>query len=394
MYFLLLFVLIYFKNEKKIFLDPKYTKVRSLSIVVPCYNEEKTIGNTIEKLLASDYPGLEKIVVVDDCSKDNSYSKIKKYEKKYPTKVMALQTPKNTGKAAGSKNYGAKFVNTELIGFSDSDSVCEKNAISNMIGYLEDEKVAGVTSRVYVQNTKNILEKMQSVEYKTIAFTRKIMEFIDSIYVTNGPLSIYKKSVFDKINGFDESNLTEDIELTWHIVNFGYNVKMAMNAIVYTEVPRTLKVWFKQRIRWSIGGMQTTKQYTPKRKATGILGKFIIPYFILGWAIGIAGLFILLYRGSRYIFSKLMITKLSIESQVALITWKDLMISPTVLLFLGIFLFIVGVLFLFLSLVYCREDNVNYTIFEMLIYSFFYVLVYPPILIISVVKYLRGYNTW
>ena len=210
-YFMILFVIVYLKNSKKIFVDPEYTKVKSLSIVVPCYNEESTIAKTIERLLKSDYPGLEKIIVVDDCSKDNSYQIMKECEKKYPGKVLALKTPKNTGKAAGSKNYGAKFVETELIGFSDADSICKKDAISKMIGYLEDEDVGCVTSRVFVENCDNLLGKMQSIEYKTIAFTRKIMEFIDSIYVANGPLSIYKKDIFDNVNGFDESNLTDDI---------------------------------------------------------------------------------------------------------------------------------------------------------------------------------------
>lgn len=394
MYFIILFVFVFLKNGKKYMNDPKYTKVKSLSVVVPCYNEEKTIAKTIERLLKSDYPGLQKIVVVDDCSKDNSFNIIKECEKKYKGKVLALRTPKNTGKAAGSKNYGAKFVDTELIGFSDADSTCKKNAISYMIGYLEDEEVGCVTSRVYVDNCNNSLERMQSIEYKTIAFMRKTMEFIDSIYVANGPLSIYKKDVFDKVGGFDEKNLTEDIELTWHIVRAGYKVKMSLNAIVYTEAPSKLRVWFKQRVRWNVGGFQTTKKYLKERKQIGVLGKFIVPYFIASWLIGVSGLFILVYRGIRYIIVKVLTTKMAIESQIELITLKDLMISPTILLFLGIFLFMIGTAFFLYSIVYCKEKEVHYNILEIFLYSFIYVMLYPPILITSLIKYCKGYDTW
>ncbi|HIH51950.1 MAG TPA: glycosyltransferase [Nanoarchaeota archaeon] len=62
---------------------PKITKEYSVSCVVPCYNEEVSIGKTIEMLAKNGYSGLKKIIVVDDRSTDRSYEIIKKYEKKY-----------------------------------------------------------------------------------------------------------------------------------------------------------------------------------------------------------------------------------------------------------------------------------------------------------------------
>ena len=140
-YFLTLFLLIYLQNRKQMFEIQKPKKDSSLSIVIPCYNEGDSIGETIQRLLNSDYKNLKKIIVVDDCSKDNSYEIIKKIAGKNP-RVFACQTPKNTGCAAGAKNFGAKFVNTELIGFSDGDSFPEKDAISNMVGFLMTKKLA------------------------------------------------------------------------------------------------------------------------------------------------------------------------------------------------------------------------------------------------------------
>ena len=196
-YFLMIYILTYIQNRRRIHEIIEPDKIRSLSIIVPCFNEEETIGKNIETFLASDYKGLKKLIIVDDCSTDNSYKIIKKYAKKY-ARVIALQTPKNTGRASGAKNFGIKYVKTKLIGFSDADSLPNKNAISKMVGFFNDPEVGGVTSRVFVNNPKNYLTRIQSIEYKIIAFTRKLLGFLDSIYVTNGPLSIYRKKAFDQ----------------------------------------------------------------------------------------------------------------------------------------------------------------------------------------------------
>ena len=76
-YFLLIFLILYSRNRKDIYSYPPADKDYSLSIIIPCYNEEKNIGATIESLLNSDYKNLKKIIIVDDCSKDNSYKIIK-----------------------------------------------------------------------------------------------------------------------------------------------------------------------------------------------------------------------------------------------------------------------------------------------------------------------------
>jgi len=382
-YFLFIYVLTYLQNKSQIYEIIKPKRDYSLSIVVPCYNEADSIGKNIEAFLASDYKGLKKIIVVDDCSTDNSYEIIKQYAKKYP-RVIALQTPKNTGRAAGSKNYGAEFVKTELIGFSDADSIPHKDAITKMVGFFNDPKMGAVTSRVLVLNRRKMISKIQAIEYKIIAFTRKLLGFLDAIYVTNGPLSIYRKKAYDQVGGFDINNLTEDIEITWHFVSKGWAVQMAIPSNVYTVVPATLKDWFRQRIRWNIGGFQTVRKYRKKFLQCGMLGIFILPFFIFSWILGITGLFFLGYRLIHYIIIKFLITEYSVAAQVALVSMGDFNLNPTFLFFFGIALFVLSF----------EKEFKGHTLRDIFIYSFFYLLVYPPLVIVSVYKYLRGYNTW
>jgi cellulose synthase/poly-beta-1,6-N-acetylglucosamine synthase-like glycosyltransferase len=393
-YFLLLYILTYLQNYKEIYEIVKPEKNYSLSIVVPCYNEADSIGKNIEALLASDYPGLKKIIVVDDCSTDNSYKVIKSFAEKY-SRVMAVQTPKNTGRAAGAKNYGAKFVKTELIGFSDADSFPRKDAVSNMVGFFNNPKTGAVTSRVLIENRKNILTKIQSIEYKIIAFTRKLLGFLDSIYVTNGPLSIYRKKAFDEVGGFDMKNLTEDIEITWHFVAKGWGVQMAVPANVYTVCPEKIKPWFRQRIRWNVGGIQTVSKYKKNLLSCGMLGLFILPFFVLSWFLGLAGLFLLGYRTVNYVVTRYLITRYSLAANVAVLRFEELTLNPSILFLFGLLLFSLGFIFTLMGIAYSREKQYERTrIRDIFIYSIFYLLMYPPLLVVSFYKYIRREEKW
>jgi poly-beta-1,6-N-acetyl-D-glucosamine synthase len=394
-YFLSVHILLYVQNKKEIYETIKPDRIRPLSIVIPCFNEEGSIAKTILAHLNSDYKGLKKIIVVDDCSTDNSASIIKELAKKHK-RVMYVKTPKNAGNAAGAKNYGSKFVKTKLIGFSDADSIPQKSATSKMVGFFNDSRVGAVTSRVLVLGKKNFLTKSQALEYKIIAFTRKLLGFLDSIYVTNGPLSIYRKKAFDQVKGFDPKNMTEDIEITWHFVSKGWKIHMAIPSIVYTYPPTTVKTWFRQRIRWNVGGMQTVAKYRKKFFEVGMLGVFIMPYFILSWFLGLTGLFFLTYRFAQYIMMKYLVAKYSVAANVALITMDDMVLNPSILFFFGMLLFALGLIYTVTALVYSKESGrfIGHRIRDIFIYSVFYLLMYPPLLIISFYKYLRGYNKW
>jgi len=393
-YFLFLFILIYAKNRKKFFFVPEVTKNYSLSIVIPCYNGERSIGGTIESVANSDYKGLKKIIVVDDCSTDNSYEIIKKYAKKYK-KIMILRTPKNTGKASGAKNYGAKFVDTELIGFVDADSYPQKDAIKKMMGFFDDKNMASVTSSIFVKKGENFIEKLQAIEYRIIAFTRKLLGFVGAIYVTPGPLAIYRKKAFDDIGRFDENNLTEDIEITWHFLSLGYKVEMSVPSIAYTVVPDTLRTWYSQRIRWNIGGIQTINKYKKTFARKGILGSFVLPFFILSWILGILGIAVLIYRGFRIIIVHYLIAKYSIAAQTAVLTLREINLTPNVLMFFGTAYLILGLVYTLLALSYSKQKEFKKVgVFNILIYSFVYLLAYPFILITSIFKYIKKEKSW
>lgn len=385
LYFLFLYLLIYIPNRKEFFRYPKPNRQYSLDMIMPCYNEGASIEKSINALLDSDYPGLKKIIVVDDCSTDDSFEIIKKIAAKN-SRVMALKTPKNAGRASGPKNYGAKFADSELIGFTDADSYPEKTAIRKMVGFFNEEKVGAVTSAVLVEGNKGLLQRLQSVEYRIIVFTRRLFGFVDAIYVTPGPLAIYRKSAFDDIGRFDEKNMTEDIEIAWHFIAAGYKIRMSSLSRVYTEVPTTPKVWFKQRLRWNLGGVQTIQKYRKAFMERGILGSFILPFFMMSWVIGISGLVIMFYRLARLLIVRFLSATYSVQAQTALLSLQDINLVPSVLFFFGVIIILFGMVFTLIALKYTQSKEAEFKKvgpLSILGYSFLYLLTYPVVLIIS-----------
>ena len=88
--------------------------------------------------------------------------------------------------------------------------------------------------------------------------------------------------------------MTQDIEIVWALRKIGYDVRMSLDAKVYTSAPSKLKVWWKQRNRWNIGGMQTLIKHKSQIFKNNILGNFIIPFFSISLFIGIIGIILLM----------------------------------------------------------------------------------------------------
>lgn len=383
------------QNRKEFFRYSTPDKEYSLDMIIPCYNAEKTIENTVNAILRSDYKGLKKVIVVDDCSTDNSHKIVEEMAKKN-SKILLVQTPKNTGKASGAKDYGVKFAKSDFIGFTDADSFPGEASISKMIGFFNEEKVGAVTSSVLVLNDDNLLGKLQAIEYRIIVFTRKLLGFVDAIYVTPGPLAIYRKSIFNEIGGFDEKNLTEDIEITWNLASKGYLVRMSPLAQVYTEAPTNIKSWLKQRIRWNVGGLQTINKYKRYLFKKGMLGNFILPFFLVTWAIGLSGLFIMAYRLIQGLIVNLLSSSYSVQTQTAILNLSNINLIPTILFFFGVLVLIIGFSFTLIALKHTKYDKYKrVTLLNLLEYTFLYVLIYPIILIISIYRVIvRKENKW
>ena len=392
LYFLCLLTLTFIQNRKEMFLVPKIDKKYSVSVFVPAYNEQDSIKETVETILKSNYDNIVEVIIINDGSTDNTLKIARMLEQKY--EKVKLFDKKNSGKA-DSLNQALKIAKGELVAVVDADSYPDKHALSSMVGFFSEQGVGAVTTRILVRNPNNFLRKMQSIEYKVIAFARKLLGFLDAIYVTPGPLALYRKNALVKIGGFDKKNMTEDIEAAWNLISKGYAIKMSYVAKSTTVAPDTLKKWVKQRIRWNIGGYQTILKYKRYFFRKGMLGLFILPFFSISLFLGVFGLGVFFYRTLRRVWLSYLSAKYSVAAQTALLVAEDINLNPSVLNFLGVILFVLGLAFVFFALKHINEKNKEKeSFFSVIFYSLVYILLRPIVLVISLAKFLTGKYSW
>jgi biofilm PGA synthesis N-glycosyltransferase PgaC len=396
LYMLSLFIILHYTNRQTIFDTPK-GKVDNVSIVMPCFNEEEHIGEGIEGLLDLDWPkdNLE-IIIVDDASKDGSVEVIEKYVKKYPSLVRLIKHSKNSGCAAGPKNTGTLAAKYNYVVTADGDSKPDRDALRKMIGYMQDDgNVAAVTCAVMAKTPKTFIQKVQSIEYAIIAWNRKLLDLVDAVYVTPGPFALYKKDILKKVGMFDMKNMTEDIEIVWRLRSKGYSAKMALGTRVHSQTPTRFKQWFKQRIRWNIGGTQSLIKYKSFVFKKGMLGAFIIPFFTASLMLGLLGLAIFFYLLVRRLLTGYLTTKYSIAGGTGIFYLQDLTFSPSILNFLGAALFIAGGLFTLTGLgIMDKPKLVKGNFLSILFYMVIYLSIYPIIMIVSLTKLATGRYSW
>ncbi len=291
-YFVIFAILVYIFYWEQDYTPINIKKYPKLSVLVSAFNDFPYLYGCLDSIVSSDYAGELEIIVITDGTFDLS---------KY-TNIISIVKPKSffaTGKKTNLKskalNQGLKKATGEFIAVVDADSFLKPGSLQIMINHFLnnqrlDKKLGAITSLVIPKNKDSILERIQYVEYAVyMGFLNYVLSKIDSILVTPGPLTIYKKSMLDKIGFFDESNITEDMELTWRIHKNGYTIEKYEDTVVETFVPKTLSQLVRQRTRWIRGKIQTVFKHFDmlfERKYADF-GFFILPYFLFLEALGI-----------------------------------------------------------------------------------------------------------
>jgi cellulose synthase/poly-beta-1,6-N-acetylglucosamine synthase-like glycosyltransferase len=395
LYMTLLMIIIYIRGRDKMFSYPA-SKPEPVSIVVPCYNEGENIGRTIESLLSMDYPkNMLEVIIVDDKSSDNSVEVARRYARKYQN-VRVIVNKRNSGGAAEPTNIGVKAAKYDYIAVADADSTPDRDALLKMIGFIqEDKSVGAVTCSVLARNPKSFMQRVQAIEYSIIAWTRKLLDYVDSVYVTPGPFALYRKKILLEIGLFDTKNMTQDIEVVWRMISHGYKARMCLSARVYSETPTKFSKWFRQRVRWNIGGNQCILKYKSLFFKKGMLGAFIIPYFTFSMFLGLFGIGLFCYLMVRKFLVFYLASKYSIYASATILRLQDLTFSPSILNYFGAVLFLLGLFFTIFGIGTMKlEKSHKGNVFNLLFYSLVYLTLYPLLQVVAVYKMIRGGYNW
>ncbi len=293
------FFVTFFDNRKKIIIRKEAIKLASypeVTIAVPCWNEEATVAKTVNSLLSLNYPKDKlSIFLVDDGSTDNTWSEIKKFEKEPNVTVFRKE---NGGKHT-ALNLALENLRTEFFGCLDADSVAHPDSLVRIMSTFEkDRKVMAVAPSVTVYDPKNFLQRAQKADYHMGIYFKKMLGLLGAINVTPGPLTVFRRKVFDDLGPYRHAHNTEDMEIAYRMQKNRYQIEHCNDAYVYTNTPSTIPKLYKQRLRWIYGFINNTLDYRDVlfRREYGNFATFTLP-------VGVISIFSVSYLFGRIMYN-------------------------------------------------------------------------------------------
>lgn len=311
-----------YKNNLRVKNDANYVPI---SILVPAYNEEKTVTECISSILSLDYPEFE-IVIINDGSTDmteqvlierfnlhkvmrpirrlvKSKEEVSIFEGGDRIKITLIN--KENGGKADALNLGINASRYPFFVSLDADSILQKDSLSNIvIPFMEDDRTIAVGGNIKVSNQivlkdgevakvltpKKWLIIMQVIEYYRVFLTTRVwFNRFNGNLIISGAFGLFKKEAVINVGGYDTQHIGEDMSLVVKMHSFYrknrliYRIQYAPNAICWSQVPDRLSEFKKQRRRWHIGLVQSLfeHKYIFLNVNYGLIGTFSFLYYLI-----------------------------------------------------------------------------------------------------------------
>jgi cellulose synthase/poly-beta-1,6-N-acetylglucosamine synthase-like glycosyltransferase len=299
----------------------------TLSMIIPAYNEEMIVLNSVQGALNLRFPKHE-VIVINDGSTDNTLAVLiegfvlrrsgdpstgtlstKQVHGVYRSSAFPnlIVVDKANGRRADAINAGVNLASHDLLCVMDADSILEEDALLRSVRpFMADPRVIAAGGVVRPINgllveegrikrfvlPRRFLSLVQAVEYlRSFQWARLGLAGIRSMLCISGAFLVVKKDVFFALHGCNNGTITDDIEFTIRLHRYAYDrrnhergkVVYIPDGICYTEVPETLGVLAAQRNRWQRGTMQSliwhrSMMFNPRYGLTGMFG---MPFFLL-----------------------------------------------------------------------------------------------------------------
>jgi len=247
-----------------------------VTVLIPAYNEESVIVQTVQSVLMSDLHDI-RVIVVDDGSSDRSLELLQSHFGRNDCVQIIHQV--NRGKAAALNN-ALTHANTEFVVTIDADTEIEPDAIRKLLRHFSDPKVGAVAGNVKVGNRSRWLTRWQALEYITSQnMEKRAFDLLNCITVVPGALGAWRREAIEAVGGITADTVAEDADLTIAIRRLGWRVTYDEEAIAWTEAPETPGQLIRQRFRWTFGTLQSFWKHgdTLFRPKYGTLGWVALP---------------------------------------------------------------------------------------------------------------------
>ncbi len=304
--------------------------VEPISVLVPCYNEERVAVDSIKSMLALDYPEFE-VIVCNDGSRDRTLEVLKQHFELYeihahPPQQIAtrevrtvfrsrthgnlLVIDKVNGGNADALNAAINYSQYPLICCVDSDSIIDADGLRRVaMPFLSSDLIiatGGTILTIFEKNDANStiaspgidkplipwtwMGMIQSMEYlRAFMVGRLGWDFLRSDMIISGAFGLFKKSLVIQVGGYLTNTIGEDMELLLRMQRYclqtkrRYIVKLLPDPVCWTEAPSDLRTLRNQRVRWAQGLAESlwANRRLFFRSWSGQLGWVGAPYFLL-----------------------------------------------------------------------------------------------------------------
>ncbi|MFV5500597.1 poly-beta-1,6-N-acetyl-D-glucosamine synthase [Acinetobacter towneri] len=288
----------YFKREYRQNDLPEPSQ-EGCSIIIPCFNEEEQVRATIRYAMQTQYPLFE-VIAVNDGSSDRTAEILDELAAQYP-KLRVVHLAENQGKAYALR-AGMMVSQYEFLVCIDGDALLHPHAVFWMMHQLTSyPRVGAVTGNPRIINRSSILGKLQVGEFSSIiGLIKRAQRTYGRIFTVSGVIAGFRKTALDRIGYWRDDMITEDIDVSWRLQFDHWDLQYVPKALCYIYMPETFKGLWKQRLRWSQGGVEVLFAYVRKmfkwrlRRMWPIAIEAIIS---ITWAYVIFGIFLLYLYG-------------------------------------------------------------------------------------------------
>jgi hyaluronan synthase len=230
----------------------------TVAVVMPAFNEEGAVGNSVRALLAVDYPDDKlEVVVVNDGSTDGTLREIRTVADGEP-RVQIIDFEVNRGKRAAMA-AGIRATNAEVVAFVDSDSVLERDALRMIVQGFGERRVGAIAGHAEVMNTRESwITRMQAVRYFVAFRVCKAAESIfGAVTCCSGCFSAYRReAILPALEQWERQTFLgrpatygDDRSLTNYVLR-NWKVRYESRALSHTIVPAHFRLFLRQQLRW------------------------------------------------------------------------------------------------------------------------------------------------
>lgn len=231
-----------------------------VAILVPCYNEEADVLETIGNLLASDYPNYE-IVCVNDGSTDRTGAILDALSQQH-RRVRVVHQATNQGKAA-ALHIAALMTSADLLLCIDGDCLPAPDCIRVMVQqFLRAPRLGAVTGNPRIRTRSTLLGRIQVGEFSaTIGLLKRAQRAYGRLFTASGACTMFRRTALHDVGYWAKDMQTEDVDISWRLQLNHWDVQFQPAAVCWILMPETLRGLWQQRLRWAVGGTEVVLRH-------------------------------------------------------------------------------------------------------------------------------------